>query len=376
MARRNTTGDGPVVAVVGAGVIGAATALHLARRGVRVHCVERAARPGTGTTAVGFATATAYRRFPRAYFDLNQAGIAEHAALAAELAGSSWWHPTGTLAWSDEESFGGYLDLLAEWGCTTERHDHGRAHRVLRESVAFPDTGVVAVLPSEGWIDAVAFTRRLLSEAVDLGATLDLDTELASVDLADGHVAGIRLADGGRMAVDVLVNATGSGADRIAAMVGARPFLGAPRRSLIAHLLVDGEPLRHVLRAPDISIRPDGPGRVVMRSDQVDRRLPPRSGTPDPELVKDLLDRAGRVVPLLGSGTVREATVVEARCARDDLPSIGPLSAVPGYYEAVASAGVTLAPLFGRVLADHVVEGTLDPSIAPFTPDRFEVDAA
>lgn len=364
------------VAVIGAGVIGASAAFHLARRGVRVHCVERAPEAGLGTTAVGFATATAYRRFPRSYFDLNQAGIAEHVALAAELAGSTWWHPTGTVAWSDEESFTGYLDLLTEWDCPTVRHAPGRAHRALRESVAFPGAGVVAELPAEGWIDAVPFTRRLLAEAVDLGAVVHLNTELTSVDLDDGHVTGVRFADGARLAVDAVVNATGSGADEVAAMVGARSFLGAPRRSLIAHLLVDGEPLRHVLRAPDISIRPDGAGRIVTRSDQVDRRLPPRSGTPDPELVKDLLDRASRVVPLLGSATVREARVVDARCARDELPSIGPLSAVPGYYEAVASAGVTLAPLFGRILAQHIVDGTSDAAALPFTPDRFAVESA
>lgn len=54
----------PTVVVIGAGVIGAAVTYHLARRGARVHCVDRADRPASGTTEVGFATATAYRRFP------------------------------------------------------------------------------------------------------------------------------------------------------------------------------------------------------------------------------------------------------------------------------------------------------------------------
>ncbi|MGW4529230.1 NAD(P)/FAD-dependent oxidoreductase [Amycolatopsis sp. NPDC004378] len=352
----------PKVVVIGAGVIGAAVTYHLAKRGARVHCVDRADRPAAGTTEVGFATATAYRRFPKAYFELNQAGIDEHTALAGDSA--PWWHRTGTVAWTDDESFTGYLAQLEEWGCPVERQVPDGS------SVVLPSAGPVAFLPAEGWIDAVAFTRHLLDQAVSLGATLDLTAEVTSVS------GGVGLADGRRIEADVVVNATGSAADEIGALAGARPFLGAPRRSLIAHLLVDGDPLEYILRAPEVSIRPDGPGRVVLRSDRVDRGLPPRSGTPDPEFVKDLLDRAAKVVPLLGTATVRAAEVVDARCARDELPSVGPLSAVPGYYEAVASAGVTLAPLFGKALAARIVDGAPDPLVDVFTPDRFAVTAS
>jgi glycine/D-amino acid oxidase-like deaminating enzyme len=361
----------PKVVVVGAGVIGASVAYHLARRGARVHCVDRADRPASGTTEIGFATATAYRRFPKSYFELNQAGIAEHAALAGEFAPAPWWHRTGTVAWTDDESFAGYLAQLGEWGCPVDRYAGAEAAGALGSSVVFPATGTVAVLPAEGWIDAVAFTRHLLDEAVSLGATLELDAEVTSVERGDGRVTGVGFADGRRIEADVVVNATGSAADELGALAGARPFLGPPRRSLIAHLLVDGDPLEYILRAPEVSIRPDGPGRVVLRSDRVDRGLPPRSGAPDPEFVKDLLDRAAKVVPLLGTATVRTADVVDARCARDELPSVGPLSAVPGYYEAVASAGVTLGPLFGRALAGRIVDGVPDELVDVFTPDRF-----
>jgi glycine/D-amino acid oxidase-like deaminating enzyme len=72
---------------------------------------------------------------------------------------------------------------------------------------------------------------------------------------------------------------------------------------------------------------------------------------------------------------VRTADVVDARSPRDELPSVGPLSAVPGYYEAVASAGVTLAPVFGRVLAEHVVDGTVSDLVSSFAPDRFPAGA-
>jgi glycine/D-amino acid oxidase-like deaminating enzyme len=108
-----------------------------------------------------------------------------------------------------------------------------------------------------------------------------------------------------------------------------------------------------------------------MRSDQVDRRLTERSETPVGELLKDLLDRAQRVVPMLRAATVRTAKVVDARCPSDELPSAGSLAAVPGYYEAVASAGITLGPLLGRLLADEIVSGAPSALLAPFSPNRF-----
>jgi glycine/D-amino acid oxidase-like deaminating enzyme len=361
----------PAILVAGAGVVGAALALRLAQRGARVVCVDRSPRAGSGTTAGGFATTTAYQCLPEPYFALNRAGIAEHATLAGELGGSAWWHRCATVAWTEHASFSGYLDQLAQWGCPVRRHDAETARDALGDAVAFPAGHPIAVLPDEGWADAVLLTERLLDEATRAGALVRLGIALSSVDTVGGRVAAAELADGHRIEVDAVVNAAGSAADEVAAMAGAGSLLGAPRRSLVAHLLVGGEPLPFILRAPGVSLRSDGPGRVVAYSDQIDRRLPDQAGTPDPELVKELLDRAQRVVPLLGTATVESAGVVEERRPRDELPSAGALSAVPGYYEAVTGAGVALAPLLGRLLADQVTTGAPAPALAAFSPDRF-----
>ena len=58
------------VAVIGAGVIGAAVAQRLAEKGVAVILLDRA-EPGSGTTAASYAWVNANRKLPRAYFDLS-----------------------------------------------------------------------------------------------------------------------------------------------------------------------------------------------------------------------------------------------------------------------------------------------------------------
>jgi glycine/D-amino acid oxidase-like deaminating enzyme len=362
--------DPPVVLIAGAGVIGACAALYLARGGARVICVERAERPATASTAEGFATATAYQRFPRAYFDLNRAGIAKHAELARELGPAAWWHPSGTVGWSGDGSFAGYLDELAGQGCPLRRYPARAAAAALPDVAGWPDSGEVALLPDEGWLDAVGFTARVLSEAARLGASVECGVAVTAVLVANGRVREAWLSDGRRLEVTALVNAAGSDADQVAAMAGARPFTGPPRHSLMVRVLTGGEPLRHIIRAPGLSIRPDGPGQLVMRSDEVDRNLPARTGQPDSGDVFALMKRAVEVVPALASSAVASAVIVAARCPRDGLPSIGPLRAVPGYYEAVASAGVTLAPVFGQLLAGLILDGAPGP-VSDFTPDRF-----
>ncbi|MBL8128556.1 MAG: FAD-binding oxidoreductase, partial [Chloroflexia bacterium] len=55
----------------------------------------------------------------------------------------------------------------------------------------------------------------------------------------------------------------------------------------------------------------------------------------------------------------------------DGYPSVGSVSAIPGYYEAITHSGVTLAPLIGRSLAATILGQPPDPLFAPYRPDRF-----
>lgn len=73
---------------------------------------------------------------------------------------------------------------------------------------------------------------------------------------------------------------------------------------------------------------------------------------------------------------LRGAKLIEAQFARrpipaDGFPSIGAIDGVGGYYEAVTHSGVTLGPIIGELLAGEILDGTVDPRIAPFRPDRF-----
>src|SRR5450755_536852 len=94
------------IVVAGAGIIGASIGYHLAKRGARVTILD-ASLPGSGATgkSLGWINATFSKR-PRAYFDLNYAGMAAWRRLQTELdgdlhvqwGGSVAWAPPGTAA--------------------------------------------------------------------------------------------------------------------------------------------------------------------------------------------------------------------------------------------------------------------------------------
>jgi glycine/D-amino acid oxidase-like deaminating enzyme len=57
----------------------------------------------------------------------------------------------------------------------------------------------------------------------------------------------------------------------------------------------------------------------------------------------------------------------------DGFPSVGPLDDVPGYYEAVAHSGITLAAIIGEVLAQEITDGEISPLIRPYRPGRLSL---
>jgi glycine/D-amino acid oxidase-like deaminating enzyme len=88
------------VVVIGAGIIGSSIAYHLAKRGARVTLLERE-RPAAGTTRNSFAWLNASSKSPRAYYDLNLAGMLGWRRLAIEIGPSLPVQWGGGLQWAN-----------------------------------------------------------------------------------------------------------------------------------------------------------------------------------------------------------------------------------------------------------------------------------
>jgi len=363
------------IGVIGAGIVGASVAFRLAESGAaRVWIVDRS-RLGSGTTSASFAWVNANQKTPYDYFELNRAGLEEHFRLRDELPlGAPWLHPGGNLEWTgdeaDLEALGLRIERLRSWGYGAGWRKASWVNEVLEPNVAFPSPETpVAFFPEEAWIEAPRLANTLVELARQKGAETRFGTAAVSIETGDGRVSALQLQDGERLPVDAVANAAGPEADRVAALLG-RTLPLEPSKGLILRLAVEGTPLGRLVHSQHANLRPDGPGYVVVHHSSVDQEFESYAANKD-HLCNELLERARRVVPVLGSAKVEGLRVGIRPMPEDGRPCVGAVPELPGYYEAVTHSGVTLGPLLGRLLAREILTGEIDTLIAPFRPDRF-----
>jgi len=361
------------VAVIGVGILGASVGWNLSRRGAKVVLID-AGQPGAGVTNWSFSWVNASNKtVRRSYYDLNVAGMAAHRELADYLGPEAWWHPTGHLRWADEPAAEAKLlenaALLASWDYRVEVCTGAEVRRRLEPALRVPARTPVLFYPDEGWAHGRQLVEGLVGRAVESGAECRFGTEVRDVGIgADGSVETVTLSDWSRLDVDVVVNAAGPSAARVAGLVG-RHLPMRREAGVVARLGCSRVPIHRAMHTPHIEIRPDGDGSVVLHSREVDALID--TETDPAELARQLHDSARQVVPDLGSSWITETRVAERPIPDDGFPSVGAVPAVPGYYEAVTHSGITLGPVIGRLLAGEILTGTLDGLLAEFGPDRF-----
>jgi glycine/D-amino acid oxidase-like deaminating enzyme len=361
------------VAVIGSGIVGSCVGRQLARGGAEVVIFD-AGQPGAAVTDWSFSWLNASNKTQtREYFDLNVAGMSAYRDLVADFGAGSWCHLSGHLRWSDSDEGADRLrrevDHLHNWGYAVEMWSAEQVGRLLEPEVRFPtDHTEVALYRDEGWISGRALVALLVEDARVKGARAHSDRSVVDIEVAGGQVVAVVPTDGERVEVDAVVNAAGPGAGQVAGLVGrALPMRDEP--GLVARVRCDGPPVGRAMHAPHVEIRPDGGDRVVLHSREVDALIGPTTSAGD--LSPSLLSLARQVVPAL-----RRATPVSERIAwrpipEDGFPSVGGIEGLTGYYEAVTHSGITLGPIVGRLLTQEILEGAVDPLLAPYRPDRF-----
>lgn len=357
---------GARIVVVGAGLIGASVARRLAEGGASVTVLE-ASRPAGGASLATFSWINALGKQPEAYFALNVAGLAEHRALVDELGGGEWYHAGGHLEWSaDGDRLREKVERAGEAGLAASILTRQEA-QALEPDVSIGDDDTVAFHPDEAWVDPVVLAARLLAhDAIALRVG-----EVASLEQSGGRVTAVALTTGESVPAEAVVIATGPRAGELAASAGIEiPMRHAP--GLLA--ITEPAPARigRVLHAPGIAIRPDGAGRLLIASDEIDKSIEPAGGDlPMAVALDQLLERARRAVPRLAGVGIEATRIGKRALTGDGLPAIGPLPSCSGAYIAVMHSGVTLAPIVGRLVAAELIDGVPDPRLEPFRPARF-----
>lgn len=379
--------------VVGAGMVGAACALHAVAAGLRTVLVDRGPVAG-GTTGAGEGNLLVSDKEPGPELGL--------ALLSARL-----WHEL-----TERHSLGATAEYEAKGGLVVAAGEEG-LHALLDLAAAQRRGGVEAVpvpadglrdlephlaeglaggvhYPQDAQVQPALAAARLVCAARDLGAEARLGTTVTAVlRTPDGAVRGVR-TDRGDIHAPAVVNAAGTWGGEVAALAGVRlPVL--PRRGFV--LVTEPLPartVRHKVYAADyvadvasdsadlqtsavVEATAAGPVLIGASRERVgfDRTfsLP---------VVRRLAAQALALFPVLRDVATLRAYTGLRPYLPDHLPAIGPDPRAPGLHHACGheGAGIGLAPATGHLIAQCLTGVRPDLDLAPFRPDRFPAEEA
>lgn len=208
------------VAVVGAGVVGCALASALARRGLSVVVLERAAQEGSGITSRNSGVIHGGLYYPPGSLKAETC-LRGQALLYAWVVSHDVPHArTGKLVVARDPAEEAELAALHANAVAAGARGLrwlGAAELAAREP-ALPPMRAALLSAHSGIVDPHALTRSLRVDAERCGAIFAMQGELLAVT---SGALGLRLdTTRGELEVGVLVNAAGLDADRIAALAG------------------------------------------------------------------------------------------------------------------------------------------------------------
>jgi glycine/D-amino acid oxidase-like deaminating enzyme len=356
------------VIVCGAGVVGAAVAYFLARRGVAVTVVERsgvacaASGKSGGFLALDWCDNTPLGPLARASFAL-------HAELARELRADYGYRRMDT-----------YMLAARETGAVPGGHRVPAPRWIDGPAIV---AGVLGSTETTAQVHPARFTGALLDEARARGTALQTGV-VEGVARRDRTVRGV-MVDGETLEGDAVVLAMGPwtgrigglGLPRIHGLKGYSVTLAArdvPADALFMdYRTADGRALE-----PEIIPRPDGTVYVCGMAD-----LQPLPESPEGVEVSEagcatLACAAGRVSAALAAATIERRQACYRPVTDDGLPLIGRVPGIAGVYVATGHGpwGMLNAPATGLALAELITEGTAaSVDLSPFDPARLPAAA-
>ncbi len=354
---------GQHVIVVGAGILGASIAYHLAWRGAGVTLLDRGPPAGEATGA-SFAWINASFRNPRPYYDLRMVGLQEYRRLEAELAGRLVVTWGGGLNWDlEEDEIAPLVRQHAGWGY--DLRILGREEILALEPRLTAPPARAVFSACEGALDPVAATEALLAGAEALGAEIKIGCEVSDFLLNQGRVVGLQTA-AGKLEADHVVLAAGVASAGLAAGLGFDlPLRSSP--GLLVHSRPMPPLLGRVIESPGLHMKQDPDGRIVAGTSFGGGPVPN-----DPEAEgRRLIARIKSALSGSDGLEMERVTLGLRPIPADGRPAVGPLPGLTGLYLAVMHSGITLAPAIGRFAAMEILDGAEVELLAPFRPARF-----
>ncbi|HEV2635092.1 MAG TPA: FAD-dependent oxidoreductase [Actinocrinis sp.] len=363
------------IVIIGAGIVGASVAYHVARLGLPVTLIDQASSVAAGVTGGSFAWigATAGGGWPGGSDDLRGEVLADWRRLEAEVPGVAvrW---TGSLIPIEDDAAGGSGQGLQmeEAGGDLEAGQHliGRGEIAALEPNlrVLPERAVS--IPSDGGVDPTEVTEALVAAARRLGARVVLGAGAASLKTVDdGRVVGVESSARFHPATTVVL-AAGTGIPALCAPLGVEVVVDASPAFRMSAAAPAGL-VRTIFVGSDFEVREVRDEVLLVTAPLSEERdgaaeLAESAERAESAALEQLAgETTDRVRSTFGEKSIRLLEYqVGWRPVPPGGPVIGYLTPDKSVYVAVMNSAVTLAPTIGRLIADELVTGRIAPELA------------
>jgi glycine/D-amino acid oxidase-like deaminating enzyme len=363
------------VAIIGGGILGVSTAVHLLREGASVILLsERGLASEATGRSLSWLNSAGERSTP--YHQLRVAGVDRYRTLFAADPGRDWLQFGGGVMWN----------AAGQAAVTEARHDYeesiGYNSQLLApEQIPAATPGIdpdsvpenAIFNPGEGWVSLPDLVDFLMEEFHARGGELVLNAGKASVTVDAGRATGVETAAGAIYEADTVLVACGAATPAVLAPLGVDIPNGSPVSMLVVTKPVE-HGLRAVLNTPRAAVRPNPGNTLALDHDWYEEHITEHAdgsfSIPD-DVVQELADEASKLIA--GNPDLKPASwkIGYKPIPGDGEPVLGELGQVPGCFVAFTHSGATLGLIAGELLAGEIMTGKKHPMLATFRPGRF-----
>lgn len=359
------------VCIIGAGVIGLASAVELARRGAPKVTVLDAEYPASGSSGLSVGIIETQYVEPLD-IELRARALQKFALLERDHGLRVIHNGYLRLAHSGEDAsgFARSVDVQREVGVADATLlDADGVARLVPDMVT---DDVVAGLfgPRDGYLDGHLYCSLLAEIATAAG--VEILTRHRVTDATSSHGKHRLITSQGEISCDVVVNAAGAWADRVAALLGVNMPL-APQRhqAIVVHL---PRALGYVMPSVMDYTPHSGEEGLYFRHEQADQLIaglhteealdvvedPDRyARSADADFVETVADKLSSRLPSLRDAGLAHGWAGLYPVSADGLPQIGPAVGHDSIILAggAGGSGIQLSPVIGELVADWVLHG-------------------
>lgn len=374
------------VVVIGAGVVGASTALALTRSGLKVVVVDRGS-VASGTTGAGEGNILVSDKEPGAELELALRSRDLWFEIASDIGNNFELEAKGgvVVARKDPAPLFDFAKKQEQAGIKIEFSNHKRLHELEPHLAPSIENGVF--YPQDAQCQPMLAAAHMLRAVRESGGVIFNQADVKEIRSRHGKVTTV-VTSRGVIDTPIVVNATGTWAGEVAALAGSNiPVM--PRRGfilvtekvpqLIFHKVYDSDYVDNVASGDaDLQtstvVEGTQSGTILIGAS---RERIGFETTMNIQILRKLAAQATSLFPILRDIQLLRAYRGFRPYAPDHLPIIGEDSHVQGLWHSAGheGAGIGLAPGSARLLADLITGKSSFMDARPFSPQRFQVGA-